>query len=99
MAAGQQIAFEPALAHVLAEHFHDAAVAREMLVGRQDLGLHSRSVASNTASSRLEAVSSGPNTRKLRAPRSASSRRAESGPATRVASAIDAARRSAPSTA
>ena len=25
VAAGEQIAFEPALAHVLAEHFHDAA--------------------------------------------------------------------------
>ena len=33
--AGEQIAFEPALAHVFAEHFHDAAVRRDMVVGGQ----------------------------------------------------------------
>ena len=34
MPAGQQIAFEPALARVLAEHLHHAAVGREMVVVR-----------------------------------------------------------------
>src|SRR5690348_17784333 len=32
MTAGQQVAFQPALAHVLAEHLHDAAVASEVLI-------------------------------------------------------------------
>ena len=36
MAAGEQVAFEPALAHVLAEHFHDAAVGAHVVVGGQD---------------------------------------------------------------
>ena len=35
VAPGEQIAFEPALAHVFAENFHDAAVVRKMLVGRK----------------------------------------------------------------
>ena len=39
MAAGQQIAFEPALAHVLAENFEDAAVGRDVIV---DTGKWSR---------------------------------------------------------
>ena len=34
VAAGQQIAFEPALALVLAEHLHHASVGREMVVVR-----------------------------------------------------------------
>ncbi len=38
MAAGEQIAFEPTLAHVLAEHFHDAAVGAEVDIDRLDLG-------------------------------------------------------------
>ena len=37
-----------------------------MIVVRQDLASQARSVASNTCESRLEAVSSGPKTRKLR---------------------------------
>ncbi len=32
VAAGQQIAFEPAFAHVFAEHFHDPAVRRDVIV-------------------------------------------------------------------
>ena len=36
VASGEQIAFQPALAHVLAQHFHDAAVGRDVIVGRQD---------------------------------------------------------------
>src|SRR6185436_5259653 len=54
VAAGEQVAFEPAFALVLAQHFQYAAVAGEELV------------VSNTASRPFEIVSSGPNTRKLR---------------------------------
>ena len=36
--AGQQIAFQPALALVFAEHFHHAAVGAEFVVVRVDLG-------------------------------------------------------------
>ena len=40
MAAGEQVAFQPAFAHVLAEHgVHDAAVAGQGLVGIQGLGV------------------------------------------------------------
>jgi hypothetical protein len=39
MAPGEEIAFDPALAHVLAEDFHDAAVGGEMLVDRKNGGL------------------------------------------------------------
>ena len=34
VAAGEQITFEPALTHVLAQHFHDPAVGRFVLIGR-----------------------------------------------------------------
>jgi hypothetical protein len=37
VAPGQQVAFEPALALVLAEHFHHPAVRREMVVAGHDL--------------------------------------------------------------
>ena len=37
MPAGQQVAFEPALALVLAQHLHDPAVGREMVVIREGL--------------------------------------------------------------
>ena len=36
VAAGEQVAFEPALAHVLAENFQDAAVGRDVIVGGND---------------------------------------------------------------
>ena len=39
MAAGQQIAFKPALAGVLGEDFHDAAVARQVVVVGQGFGV------------------------------------------------------------
>ncbi len=38
MAAGQQIAFEPAFAHMLAEHFEDAAGGRNVIVEWKRLG-------------------------------------------------------------
>ena len=38
VAAGEQIAFEPTLAHVFAEHFHHAAIGCDVIVIRQDLG-------------------------------------------------------------
>ena len=41
MAAGQKIAFEPALAKVLAEHFHDAAVDAEIDVDGSTSAIHS----------------------------------------------------------
>jgi len=37
--AGQQVAFEPSLALVLAEHFHDASAGREKFVVRHGLGV------------------------------------------------------------
>ena len=66
VAAGEQVAFEPALALVLAEHLHDAALgARWSSVGMTSAS-HCLFVASKTAVRRLEAVSSGPKMRKLR---------------------------------
>ena len=38
MASGEQISFEPALAQMLAQHLHDAAVGAEIDVDRFDLG-------------------------------------------------------------
>ncbi len=38
MAAGQQIALEPALAEMLAQDLHDAAIGGHVIIGRQDLG-------------------------------------------------------------
>src|SRR6266700_3333608 len=35
MTAGEQITFEPALAHMLTQHFHHAAVPRKVLVRRK----------------------------------------------------------------
>ena len=63
--ARQQVALEPALAQVLGQDLHHSAVgARPSSVG---FGLRSqvRPVASKTAPSRFEAVSSGPKSRKL----------------------------------
>src|SRR5436309_14623435 len=37
VAAGEQIPFEPSLAHVLAQHFHHASVRRDMFIGEQNL--------------------------------------------------------------
>jgi hypothetical protein len=67
VAAGQQVALEPALALVLAEHLHHAAVGREVVVVGQVSASQARLVTSKTASSRLEAVSSGPKMRKFAA--------------------------------
>ena len=67
MPAGQQIAFQPALALVLAEHLHHAAVGGRR--GRRWGGCgrsSCRLVTSKTAPQRLEVVSSGLKTRKLR---------------------------------
>ena len=38
VASGEQVSFEPAFAHVLAQHFHDAAVGAEIGIDRLDLG-------------------------------------------------------------
>ncbi len=37
--AGEQVALEPALAEVLGEHLHDAAVRGEVVIGGEDLGV------------------------------------------------------------
>ena len=62
---GQQIAFEPALAGMFTEDLHDLALGRQMVVLGRVSATQARSVTSNTAESRFEAVSSGPNRRKL----------------------------------
>ena len=59
--AGEQVALEPALAEVLAEHLHHPAVGREVVVSGRTSPCQARSVTSNTAPRRLDAVSSGPN--------------------------------------
>ena len=72
MPPGEQIAFEPALAEMLAQHLHHAPVGRDVIVvGQRCRAIQTRSVTSNTASSRFDAVSSGPMMRKLRARHSA----------------------------
>ena len=38
MAAREQVALKPALAEMLAQHFHDAAVWTEFIVDRDNLG-------------------------------------------------------------
>ena len=68
VAAGEQVALQHALADVLREHgVHDAAVRGEVVV---DVAAPRRSrrgrLSSKTGDRRLEAVSSGPKTRKLR---------------------------------
>ena len=67
MPAGQQVALQPALAEVLGEHLHHPADRAQVLVRRgqisrlPDAGRWPR----RRACSRLDAVSSGPNSRKL----------------------------------
>ena len=66
MPAGEQIAFEPALALVLAEHLHHPAVGREMVVVVDSVSAtQARLVTSSTSCQRLELLSSGLNRRKL----------------------------------
>ena len=87
MPPGEQISFQPALAQVLAEHLHHAAVGREMVVSRlRSRPSSRRSSTSKTAPSRFDAVSSGPNRRKF-AVRVESITSRRNVPRTRVASA------------
>ena len=66
MPAGEQVALEPALALVLAEHLHHAAVGRDVIVaGQRSRPSDARSVTSKTRCQRFEAVSSGLKMRKL----------------------------------
>ena len=65
MSPRQQVAFQPSLAQMFAQYFHDSAVGAQLIVDRNNLGHGSVSLASNTALSRLEFVSSGQNTRKF----------------------------------
>ena len=92
MPAGEQIAFEPALALMLAEHFHHPAVRREVVVVGKSLGHPVRLVTSNTACQRFEPFSSGLKTRKLLAVHVQLHHVAQELPMTRVASAVDRAR-------
>ena len=87
--AGEQIAFEPALAHVLAEDFHDAAVGRDVVVDGNDFGGDSRLVTSNSGAQRLESVSSGETTRKFFASAFSFMTSRRKTPMTRVDSALD----------
>jgi len=85
--SGEEIAFEPALAEMFAENFHHAAIGRKIFVGVHEL-LHKflrRDFVD--ASRRLEAVSSGPNTRKFLWARLAFMTSRRNFPRTRVASA------------
>jgi len=67
VAARQQVALQPSLTLVLAQHrVEHPAVRGQELVVLHDGGLHWRSVTSKRAPSRLDRVSSGPNTLKLR---------------------------------
>ena len=63
--AGKQISFEPALAHVLAQDFDHAAVAGQIFVDWKNRFQPLFFVASYNNSSRFDAVSSGPKTRKF----------------------------------
>ena len=66
VAAGQQVAFEPAFAHMLRKHtVHDAAVGGQELVAGTVALFQSRLVASKHLYRRLDIVSSGPKTRKF----------------------------------
>jgi hypothetical protein len=85
VAAGQQIAFEPAFAEVFGEHFHHPAVGRELVVAGSMSAIQALPVTSMTAPRRLEAVSSGPKRRKLAG--RLSHHLGEKAPITRVASA------------
>ena len=91
MPAGQQIAFEPALAQVLAEHFHHPAVGRQMVVPRKVSAIQARLVTSSTSCQRLELVSSGLKRRKLRASMFSFITSRRNVPMTRVASAVTCA--------
>ena len=76
--AGQQVAFEPALERVLAEHLHDAAVGRQIAaVGVLGEILAEPGLLGDLVDrvSRLEAFSSGPKTRKFSCCRASMSRR------------------------
>ena len=64
MPAGEQVTLQPPLAQVLRQHLHDPAIGRQVVVAGLSRRSQVRSVASKTACSRLEAVSSGPMTRK-----------------------------------
>ena len=54
MPAREQVALEPALALVFAEHLHHPPVGGEVIVGRDNLGRPLLFVTSKTAARRLE---------------------------------------------
>ena len=65
MTAGEQIALEPALAHVFAQDFHHAAGARQIFIDRKRFSFQVLPVPVITSCKRFDAVSSGPKTRKF----------------------------------
>ena len=92
VAAGEQVAFEPALALVLAEHLHDPAVGGEVVVGRRRPRPPTACRSPRRRPSRrFEAVSSGPKMRKFRWSSLSSITSRRNLPSVRVSSFIDAA--------
>ena len=85
MASGQQVTFEPTLAHVLTEHFHDLTAITDMLIGFKVFGNKHAVCDFRIAPKRFDAVSSGPITLKFTRFFSVTSRK--NVPMTRVASA------------
>jgi len=85
--AGEQVALQPALTLVLAEHLHDSAVARQVVVGGEQVRLPDAGVTSSTSCQRLEVNSSGLNRRKSFRPRFIFITSRRYLPMTRVASA------------
>ena len=61
----EQIAFEPAFAEMLAQHFHHSAVSAEVIVDVSGLPTKQRFSTSNTLPRRFELVSSGHKRRKF----------------------------------
>ena len=61
----EQIAFQPALAQMLAQHFHDPPVGRHMVVVGKNLRHRCSGRSHRTRRPAVRSVSSGPKTRKL----------------------------------
>jgi hypothetical protein len=87
MAPGEEVSFEPTLAQMFAQHLEHPAIGAEIDVHVFASAIHSLPDASKTASSRFDAVSSGPNSRKFRLSRLSFITSRRNVPRTRVDSA------------